>query len=102
MSDEETKIINAPERIWLQVGDDFEPGEVDFSGLEGVTWCQDNISDTDIEYVRSDRVASAVVPDSLVRRFVAALLTNDTDGSAQIVKAMVDYAIPAAPTGDKS
>lgn len=49
---EETKIINAPERIWLQVGDDFEPGDVDFNSLSEVTWCQDNVHSTDIEYVR--------------------------------------------------
>lgn len=96
---EETKIINAPARIWLQVGDDFEPGEVDFGGLEGVTWCQDNISDTDIEYVRSDRVASAVVPDMLIRQFVAALLNNDPGTAGEVTKAMTDYALP--PAGDK-
>ena len=58
---EETKIINAPERIWLQVGDDFEPGEVDFNSLSEVTWCQDNINGTDIEYVRADDVP--VIPE---------------------------------------
>lgn len=46
--------------------------------------------------------ASAVVPDSLIRRFVAALLTNDTEGSADIVKAMVDYVIPVAPTAEQT
>ncbi|SDH11396.1 hypothetical protein SAMN05216466_107148 [Paraburkholderia phenazinium] len=55
---EETKIINAPERIWLQVGDDFEPGAVDFSQLSEVTWCEEIQNPLDIEYVR----VSAEVP----------------------------------------
>ncbi|MGF6600319.1 hypothetical protein P3T23_005054 [Paraburkholderia sp. GAS448] len=32
MSDE-TKIINAHDRIWLQVGEDFLPGDIDFNEL---------------------------------------------------------------------
>jgi hypothetical protein len=49
------KVIDAPSRIWLQVGDDLEPHETDFAALTDVTWCQDNVHSTDIEYVRADR-----------------------------------------------
>lgn len=38
---------NLPEKIYLQVGDD--PGD-NFSDLAEVTWSQDKIFDTDIEY----------------------------------------------------
>jgi hypothetical protein len=48
-------ITNVPARIWLQIGDDLEPHETDFSALTDVTWCQDNVNESDIEYVRADR-----------------------------------------------
>ena len=44
--------------------------------------------------------AALAAPDSLIRRLVASLLTNDTEGSADVVKAMVDYVIPVS-TGDR-
>jgi hypothetical protein len=53
------KVINAPERIYLQIGDDFDPGEVDFSALQEVTWCADNIHGTDIAYLRADALEAA-------------------------------------------
>lgn len=36
----------APEKIWLQINE--EDGEENHE----VTWCQDKINDTDVEYVR--------------------------------------------------
>jgi hypothetical protein len=56
---DDLKVINAPERIYLQIGDDFDPGEVDFSALQDVTWCADNIHGTDIAYVRAEDLAAA-------------------------------------------
>jgi len=50
MSDE-TKIINAHDRIWLQVGEDFLPGDIDFNELSDVTWCQDKQGEFDVEYL---------------------------------------------------
>jgi hypothetical protein len=44
-----TKIINAPKKIYLNIGDVFEK-EVDFGSFSEVTWCQDKISPNDIEY----------------------------------------------------
>jgi hypothetical protein len=58
MSDD-MKVINAPDRIYLQIGDDFDPGEVDFSALQEVTWRADNIHGTDIAYVRADALEAA-------------------------------------------
>jgi hypothetical protein len=56
---DDVKVINAPDRVYLQIGDDFDPGEVDFSGLQEVTWCADNIHETDIAYVRADALEAA-------------------------------------------
>lgn len=51
-----TPRTTAPERIWLQDGDyDEDYAEPD----EGITWCQDKISDNDTEYVRADLFAAA-------------------------------------------
>ncbi|MFM0141798.1 hypothetical protein [Paraburkholderia sp. RL18-085-BIA-A] len=58
MSDD-VKVINGPYLIYLQIGDDFDPGEVDFSELQEVTWCADNIHGTDIAYVRADALTAA-------------------------------------------
>lgn len=53
---------NAPETIWLQtVGcdasedDGYEPDD------SNVTWCREQVFDTDVEYVRSDVSASRIV-----------------------------------------
>jgi hypothetical protein len=51
MSERKPKAVNPPERIWLQVGDidrDCEFSECYTSGE--VTWEQEQIYDTDIEY----------------------------------------------------
>lgn len=52
------KVINAPEWIYLQIGDVGLPAEVDFGELHEVTWCADRQFDTDIAYVRFDALAS--------------------------------------------
>lgn len=56
---DDVKVINVPERIYLQIGDDFDPGEVDFSELQEVTWCADDIHGTDIAYVRAGALEAA-------------------------------------------
>ena len=47
---------NIPDKIYLQIGEDAEllVGE-DFGELYDVTWCQDKINDTDIEYIRVEK-----------------------------------------------
>lgn len=54
------RISGAPERIWLQVGDDVT-GSVEMSEVDWreASWCQDKIFDTDIEYVRIDHCKGA-------------------------------------------
>jgi hypothetical protein len=40
---------NIPQKIYLQVDPENEHPE-DFNKLHEVTWCEDKINDTDIEY----------------------------------------------------
>lgn len=53
------RIINAPQRIWLQVGCDDEVGEIDWKELShcDISWCDHKIHNTDIEYVRASVAA---------------------------------------------
>jgi len=44
---------DAPKTIYLQVCEENEC-DSEFSEHEGVTWCQDKIHDSDIEYTRAD------------------------------------------------
>jgi hypothetical protein len=58
MSDD-VKVINAPERIYLNLGEIDGIGDVPFKALSDVTWCEHCLDDTDIEYVRADLAALA-------------------------------------------
>ena len=44
---------NIPDKIYIQIGDDITEiaGEYDFNDLVGVSWCQNQIHKTDLEYV---------------------------------------------------
>lgn len=55
-------IKNAPARLYLVLGSDFIDGEVEFSSLSEVTWCEDRQEAYDPEYVRAD-VAAAEIGD---------------------------------------
>ena len=44
------KIRNLPKKIYLQIDPENEKPE-DFKELREVTWCEDRINDSDIEYV---------------------------------------------------
>lgn len=46
------KVLDAPERIYLQAGELTE--DTPFSDLAEVTWCRDEVSDADVAYVRAD------------------------------------------------
>ena len=53
------KMKNIPERIYLQIGEDT-PKDCNFEELDEVTWCQDHVSDNDIEYVRKEKVIEII------------------------------------------
>lgn len=46
----ETK--NIPEKIYLQISEDDDTPE-DFKELHGISWCEDRINKSDLEYVRA-------------------------------------------------
>lgn len=54
------RISSAPERIWLQVGDDVHTAaemlDVDWNEA---SWCRERIFNSDIEYIRVDRCKGA-------------------------------------------
>lgn len=54
------RVSHAPERIWLQVGDDCTTAE-DMEEVDWgeATWCRDQIFNTDIEYIRIDHCKGA-------------------------------------------
>jgi len=74
-SNEET-VTNAPEKIYLQMGDFIPPA--DFSDFSEVTWCKERINENDIEYVLAERENEAVAFGEYLRRheFMATLFIN--------------------------
>ncbi len=44
--------MNEPERIYLQVGDEYDQKTDTFKDCEEVTWCADSQFETDIEYCK--------------------------------------------------
>ncbi len=69
---EEVSIKDAPEKIWLNIGD-TDINEVKENGwkwndLAEITWCSDKIDQCDIPYIRADLVsAHAIALQSEVR-----------------------------------
>ena|SRR5690606_33197580 len=67
-------IKDAPQRIFLQMGFDENeefPETVTFDELEGVTWSDDRLNDTDLEYIRIEEYNS-------VRRALRSLVLSVT------------------------
>lgn len=59
----ETKEIkNAPKKIYLQIDDDGERPE-DFDALDGVTWCEDRLNDSDLCYVLDTAIIEALTKE---------------------------------------
>lgn len=56
----DTNITNAPQRIYLNVGD-LSPGEHEFKNLHEITWCADRQNAGDIEYVLAVPVTDAAI-----------------------------------------
>ena len=49
---------NAPDTIYLQINPEGEGASSTHSVAEAATWCEDQINESDVEYVRADVVAS--------------------------------------------
>ena len=55
------KVTGSPERIWLNYGDLERHDTHDECYRNGeVTWCQDSVFDSDVEYVRADAQAATI------------------------------------------
>jgi hypothetical protein len=55
----ETRITHAPERIYLNLGDDLPVGETEFGKLSAITWCVERMGSDDLVYVREDTLRAA-------------------------------------------
>lgn len=67
MKEEQEKLKNIPDKIYLQIGE--IPDEDDFIDLEDVCWCVDKINDNDIEYCRTENVLNVEEILNLIRIF---------------------------------
>ena len=63
MSNRKWRVLNPPERIWLQVGDIEQDCDFSACSQADISWCADEIFDTDIEYrlVKSRRAITKPV-----------------------------------------
>jgi hypothetical protein len=44
---------NLPDKLYLQIGEEADDSD-DFNSLYGVSWCDDQIHNNDVVYVRED------------------------------------------------
>ena len=69
-------ITNVPDEIYL-VFEYAEEGD-DFADFSNVSWCCDRMSDSDVKFVRADRIATQTAEIQRLR----ALLVQQHDNSA--------------------
>jgi hypothetical protein len=62
-------VQTAPERIWLQCGDEYDTCNHHFSDLGDVTWSADQATHVGIEYVRADLSGEHPQPPVDLRQF---------------------------------
>lgn len=83
----ERKIVRtAPERIYLQIGEDQPLWDEHFDDGEEVTWCADSIGGVEIPYVRAD---AAEARAERYRKALEAVIKEMDEG--RIVSASGDY-----------
>lgn len=54
---------NLPEKLYLQIGEEADES-VDFNDLYCVSWCDDQIHENDVVYVREDLVIKMLENDN--------------------------------------
>ncbi len=54
---------NLPEKLYLQIGEEADES-VDFNDLYGVSWCDDQIHENDVVYIREDLVIKMLENDN--------------------------------------
>lgn len=77
-------VLTAPERIWLQVSDQEYDKDVDFPIDSEVTWCQDSVVETEVEYVRKD--LAQPVDLTAIREVIEYIKIEISDDGTTIVK----------------
>ena len=73
----EPKVLNAPDRIYLQAGDLID--DVLFGEMAEVTWCQDPVGDHDVPYVRADLHAALEAEVERLQAVRRALVRDNRD-----------------------
>lgn len=65
--------MSAPDRIWLQVGDDSDGIECSYDGAlnagADISWCAEQIFDCDIEYIRKAALPVEEIRECLDDRY---------------------------------
>ena len=98
-------IRTAPERIWLQVGDQSSDGDYPFpEHHDEVTWCADSVVACEVPYVRADLVGHVVSPSlsaliqmtDILKMCRSALITAHEDVHDDAGKGVIQYRIKLA------
>src|SRR5690606_7010112 len=61
---------NIPQKIYLQLGDDYLDETSDFNKCSEVTWCEDRQYESDIEYVLVKDIESASESPELINEIL--------------------------------
>lgn len=61
---------NIPQKIYLQLGDDYLDESSDFNKCSEVTWCEDRQYESDIEYVLVKDIESASESPELINEIL--------------------------------
>ncbi|MFQ2095468.1 hypothetical protein ACK33Q_03170 [Aeromonas veronii] len=98
-------IRTAPERIWLQVGDQSGDGDYPFpEHHDEVTWCADSVVACEVPYVRADLAGHVVSPSlglliqmtDILKMCRSALITAHEDVHGDAGKGVIQYRIKLA------
>ncbi|MFM5015275.1 hypothetical protein ACEUBZ_00305 [Aeromonas veronii] len=101
-------IRTAPERIWLQVGDQVGDGDHQFpEHHDEVTWCADSVVACEVPYVRADLVGHVVSQPlrlliqmtDILKMCRSALITAYEDILDGTAKGVIQYRIKLATKG---
>lgn len=101
-------IRTAPERIWLQVGDQAHyHGEPFPSDTSEVSWCADSVAACEVPYVRADMAGHVVSPSlsllikmtDILKMCRSALITAYEDVQDDTGKGVIQYRIKLATKG---
>lgn len=76
------KVLNPPDAIWLNYGDIDEDCTHE-ECADGVTWCAEEIDDSDVRYVRADLHESIIAERDALRQEAAAQAEQNRIGAVR-------------------